>query len=697
MLVIKKLSLRNFLSVGNVVQDLDFDNQDLTLILGENLDLGGNDAGSRNGVGKTTMLQGLSYALFGSAINTIKKDNLINRTNEKNMSATIEFTVRGIDYKITRGRKPNVLKFYVNNAEQVASDDDSQGENRQTQEAIEKVLCMSSTMFQHIVGLNSYTTPFLSMKVGEQREVIEQLLGITLLSEKAEAIKELNKRTKEEIQREEYRIRGIDEANKRIAEQIEALKRRQMLWQKKYDGDLNELTDQYGKLIEIDIEAELQAHRDQTIYNEQVKKKQIFDDLKSRQVVWLNKQATDIAGLEAQYNAINSIDIEGELAAHTSLAQWNQRSKDIDELAKSIVRWGADEKRETKLVEKLKAEVAELEAHKCYACGQDFHDDNHESVLKSKRDLLQEALLQAELSNRQMIELNASLEALGELGAKPVTHYRTEAEAIRHSSEVENIRSKIVAKGEEVDPYADQLSGLQEVVLGTKPVTIYRTETEAVEHRSLVASLEAQITRKSSETDPYVEQIAEMTATGIVELDYSTIDGLNKVLKHQDYLLDLLTNKKSFVRKKIIEQNLSYLNSRLSHYLDKIGLPHRVVFQNDLSVEITELGRDLDFHNLSRGEMNRVILALSFSFRDVFENLFSPVNLLFIDELVDNGMDAVGLDNALGILKDFVRKRNKSVWMVSHKDELLSRVDSVLHVVKENGYTSFRMSDSDEE
>jgi DNA repair exonuclease SbcCD ATPase subunit len=71
------------------------------------------------------------------------------------------------------------------------------------------------------------------------------------------------------------------------------------------------------------------------------------------------------------------------------------------------------------------------------------------------------------------------------------------------------------------------------------------------------------------------------------------------------------------------------------------------------------------------------------------------VNLLFIDELVDNGMDAVGLDNALGILKDFVRKRNKSVWMVSHKDELLSRVDSVLHVVKQNGYTSFRMGDEE--
>lgn len=696
MLVIKKLSLKNFLSIGNVVQDIDFDNKDLTLILGENLDLGGNDAGSRNGVGKTTMLQGLSYALFGAAINTIKKDNLINRTNEKNMTATIEFSIRGNDYKIVRGRKPNILKFYINNTEQATADDDSQGDSRQTQEAIERVICMSSTMFQHIVGLNSYTTPFLSMKVAEQREVIEQLLGITLLSEKAEAIKELNKKTKDDIQAEEYRIRGIDEANRRIKEQIDALVRRQTLWRNKYDADLNALATQYSQLIEIDIDAELQAHRDQSIYDAEVKKKEIFDSLKSKQLAWQKKHNKELAELEVQFQAASEIDIEAEILAHGRLAEWNVKSKEIADLRKLITRCVADEAKETKLVEKLKAEIAELENHKCYACGQDFHDDNHEAVLKAKRDLLQDAALQALATNSQLIENQSALDSLGELGEQPVTHYNTEAEAVRHSSDAGNIRSKIEAKRLEVDPYAEQLSEMEEITLGTRPVTIYGTETEAIEHRSLVASLEQQITRKSQETDPYAEQIEEMSKSGIQEIDYSTIDNLNKTLKHQDYLLDLLTNKKSFVRKKIIEQNLSYLNQRLSHYLDKIGLPHRVVFQNDLSVEITELGRELDFHNLSRGEMNRVILALSFSFRDVFENLFSPINLLFIDELVDNGMDAVGLDNALGILKDLVRKRNKSVWMVSHKDELLSRVDSVLHVVKENGYTTFRMGEDEE-
>ena len=119
---------------------------------------------------------------------------------------------------------------------------------------------------------------------------------------------------------------------------------------------------------------------------------------------------------------------------------------------------------------------------------------------------------------------------------------------------------------------------------------------------------------------------------------------------------------------------------------------HSVVFQNDLSVAIQELGRELDFDNLSRGERNRLILSLSWAFRDVWESLYQPINLLFIDELIDNGLDSAGVENALGILKKMGRETNKSIWLVSHKDELIGRVSNVLTVTKENGYTSYGTS-----
>ena len=93
--------------------------------------------------------------------------------------------------------------------------------------------------------------------------------------------------------------------------------------------------------------------------------------------------------------------------------------------------------------------------------------------------------------------------------------------------------------------------------------------------------------------------------------------------------------------------------------------------------------------NLSRGECNRLILSLSWSFRDVWESLYQQINLLWIDELLDNGMDQAGVENAMAILKHMARDRGRSIWLISHRDELSGRVQSVLKVIKENGFTQF--------
>jgi DNA repair exonuclease SbcCD ATPase subunit len=686
MIRFKNLTVKNFMSVGNATQGIDFDRNDLTLVLGENLDLGGD--GSRNGTGKTTIINALSYALYGNALSNIRKDNLVNKTNGRNMLVSLDFFVNGTEYRIERGRKPNVLKFYVNNEAQAATDE-AQGENKETQEAIERILGMSHDMFKHVLALNTYTEPFLSLKANEQRTIIEQLLGITLLSERADKIKELNKSTKDAISQEEFRVRAVQEANKRIEEQIESLRRRQVLWQKKYDSDLAYLVAQYDELAKINIEAELLAHKELAVWSERKKQKDTYDSLVARQTSWQQKHDAEWQAAGRAYLDKNRINIETELSAWTELSAYNQKAKDIAELEKLIARCEADEKKENKLVEKLKAEIEELKNHKCYACGQDFHDTNHESVLAAKQKALQEAALQALSTNTQWIENTDALKALGELGIKPTTHYATEAEAIRHSSELNSLKQAMDAKEAEVNPFTEQLLDYTEVEIGTMPVTHYDTEAAAIKHSSQVNSLLTQITNKHAETDPYSEQITDMQQQALQVVSYDKINELTRIQEHQDFLLKLLTSKDSFVRKKIIEQNLSYLNQRLTHYLDRIGLPHTVKFQNDLTVSIEELGRELDFDNLSRGERNRLILSMSWAFRDVWESLYHPINLLFIDELIDNGLDTSGVENALGLLKKMSRERNKSIWLVSHRDELAGRVENILKVVKENGFTSY--------
>jgi len=569
------------MSVGNQTQAVDFDNEQLTLVLGENLDQGGDDSGSRNGTGKTTIINALSYALYGQALTNIKRNNLINKTNSKGMLVTLQFEKDNNNYRIERGRSPNIFKFYINDQETLV--DESQGDSRQTQDDVNTLLGMSHDMFKHIVALNTYTEPFLSMRVNDQRVIIEQLLGITILSEKADALKEQTRQSKDAITEETLKINAIQTANEKIETSIEGLKRTQRAWQAKHTQDQDKLA--------------------------------------------------------AAIEELEKLDIETELESHEKLANWTKHNNTILALRKELSTLEPALQRADKTVEKVTKDVAELEDATCYTCGQALHLDKKAEIAERKEtELLDAIAYQAEIAGK-VVDVMAALKEIGDINGKPTTFYENAKDAYEHRSNVDNLKQTLANKHDDVNPYTAQINELNE--------------------------------------------------TAIQKVDWGVVNELTSYKEHQEFLLKLLTNKDSFIRKKIIDQNLAYLNNRLTYYLDKIGLPHRVVFLNDLNVEITQLGQDLDFDNLSRGERNRLILGLSFAFRDVWESLYQNINLLFIDELIDSGMDTAGVENSLSILKKMARERNKNIYLISHKDELVGRVNRVLRVVKENGFTSY--------
>ena len=585
MFKLKNLTVKNFMSVGNQTQAVDFDKEHLTLVLGENVDLGGDDTGSRNGTGKTTIVNALSYAMYGQALTNIKKENLINKTNGKNMLVTVEFEKGGSKFRIERGRKPNVLKLFVNDNQLKTeeAEDDSQGDSRETQKAIEQMLEMSHTMFKHLVALNTYTEPFLSMKAAEQREVIEQLLGITQLSEKAEALKLLVKESKDAIQAETFKIEGIKAANENVQRSIDSLGIKSSAWDSKKEADIENLGRAMMRLENVDIEAELLAHTQLKVWDE---------------------NNTKIKNLNKQRATLESALIQAEKTV-------NKYVKDLSSLANKT----------------------------CHACDQQLQDHKHEEMSAAASQQLEEAQKYLDKVALDLVKIVDEVTVIGEQPHRPQTFYDTEAEALGHKNNLDG--------------------------------------------------LEKSLTAKIDEANPYQEQIEELKKTAIQEINWNGINELTRVKDHQEFLHKLLTNKDSFIRKKIIDQNLSYLNKRLSYYIDKLGLPHRVVFQNDLTVEITQLGQDLDFDNLSRGERNRLILSMSFAFRDVWEGLYQSINLLFVDELMDAGMDSAGVEAGLAVLKKMARERNKNIYLISHKDELIGRVNNVLRVIKENGFTSY--------
>lgn len=575
------------MSIGNVTQSINFSSNDLVLVLGENLDLGGND--NRNGVGKSTIVNALSYALYGSALTNIKKDNLINKSNMKHMLVTLTFEINGVNYKIERGRKPGIFKFIKDGVEKETDEDESQGEGRHTQEEIVRLIGISHDMFKHILALNTYVEPFLALRSNEQRVIIEQLLGITKLSEKAEKLKEEGKITKDEIKEEEFRIVAATEANKRIEANIKALESKSASWETSKRNRTEDLQKSILEMLGIDIETEISLHKS---------KKEVED-------------------LTAEYRSLTK-----EL---TGL------ERDVTDYTKSL----------TKLDKVLANSVEKI----CPTCNQEMDKDTHDKV-----------------HNEYVAQHLENQRKLQEKSAK-----RDEIKAL--STSVASLIPKL-------------------------PDTFYDTVDEAYSHKTMLDTLGNSLAKELESVNPFTDQIESLRRDGLQEINFDKLNQLVKLRDHQDFLLKLLTSKDSFIRKKIIDQNLTFLNHRLAHYLTDIGLPHAVKFKSDLEVEISMYGKEFDFDNLSRGERTRLILSLSWAFRDVYESMNDKINLLFIDELIDSGLDSSGVEASLAILKKMSRENKRNIFLISHRDELIGRVSNVLKVVKEGGFTSLETSDT---
>jgi len=525
----------------------------------------------------------LSYVFFGEALTNIRRDNLVNKTNEKGMLVSVKFVKNGITYTIERGRKPQIFKFYANDIEQNTESNEAQGENRETQIEINKLMGMTHAMFKNIIALNTYTQPFLSTKQAEQREIIEQLLGITLLSQKADLLKEKMKSTKTGIIEEKHKIDSRISANEKIQESVESLKIRSSAWQKQRNDDIIKFQEAIAELDKVDIRGELDAHKQLQTHKENT-------------------------------TALRSLEKEKAYHEHS--------------LTRAVTN-----------VSKAEADLEYAKDAKCPTCEQTLHDDKHQKLTEKLHITLTENKDDVTKLQSDLAKIQQGINEIGDLGQLPNTYY------------------------DSID--------------------------EAYNHKGSLKDLKRQLEQTEKKENPYAEQIEELTKKAIQKIDYTKVNEMEDLHRHQEFLYKLLTAKDSFIRTRIIEQNLTYLNQRLAYFLGKVKLPHTVVFQADLTVRIEELGRELDFDNLSRGERNRLILSLSWAFRDVWESLYQQINLLFIDELVDAGMDISGVESSMAVLKDMSRSQKKNIFLISHKDELVSRVNSVLKVVKENGFTNY--------
>lgn len=167
MIYFKKLRWKNFLSTGNVFTEIELNKHNTTLIVGE------------NGAGKSTILDALTFALFGKPFRKINKPQLLNTITQKGLSVEIEFSIGKIEYKIVRGIKPTVFEVYQNGSLLNQS-----AESKDYQDILEKqILKINYKSFCQVVVLGSATyQPFMQLTAAQRREIIEDLLDLQIFS-----------------------------------------------------------------------------------------------------------------------------------------------------------------------------------------------------------------------------------------------------------------------------------------------------------------------------------------------------------------------------------------------------------------------------------------------------------------------------------------------------------------------------------
>jgi hypothetical protein len=523
----------------------------------------------------TTIINAITYALYNKPFDSISLQKLINSTNNMRntlMEIRLSFTKGEDEFEVYRCRGEITNISLSMNGEDITYDSVSENDS-----ALQEIIGMSYELFTKIIVFSGNSTPFLQMPVSQQRQQIEELFNITLLSEKAVKLKEMIRATEGTVAVQEAVIKEQEAQVSAYERQLKDAASRVQRWEDDHVRQVQALTEQLELLSTVDMSVERECHEQATLV--------------LKQMSTLHTTKSNLA-----------------------------RDKGVIETE----------------VRKLSEELEHLLEAKCPYCLQQY--EGAEDKLTEKVGLLE--------SRQEALET-----VVGELSIVTAEH---------------DAQRKVLAE-------------LQDLMK-------FSTLAEAVRAESNAASAQQKIDDLITAENPHTEAYEQLKDQVMKAVSYTELDSLRKEVEHQQFLLKLLTDKNSFIRRKIINRTIPFLNNRLIHYTKELGLPHIVKFDDDMSCTVSEYCRELDFGNLSSGEKKRVNLSLSLAFRDVLHHLHSRVNCLFIDE-IDASLDGSGVENVFKLLKQKTRDEGLGMWIISHRPESIGRFDRTVTVRKENGFS----------
>lgn len=570
----KTLEISNFLSFGNNPSVFELDNQGTVCIEGINLDTGNN---SSNGSGKTASINALCYVLYNKPFDAITLQRLVNSTNllkTTQMCVKITFEKDGYDYEVIRTRGAEYKIAILRDGEDITP-----GKGAIECDALlVDIIGISYEVFTKTIIFSGNSPAFLQLPLFQQRNQIEELFNITILSEKAVLLKEKIKLVEQDIK--------------------------------------------VGQAVIKQQEHALELHNTNVVEAEERIRR------------WEKKRLSDIAEIEETLSIVELVDFTKEKSLHA------ERPKLKDEQFKiqaKLTPLKKDQHQLTHDIGKLLSEHDHLSDAKCPYCSQAFADAPAKLLSVDEH---------IDLGGKKLLEVDA----------------------------------KIADLSENLTAVKSRLSEVEAAIQ-------YQDLDELLESKENASQLRKKVEDLKVSVNPHIEAFEVLSTKTIIKVDYQKVDDLKKLLDHQQFLLKLLTDKNSFLRRRIINKNIPFLNNRLNYFTKALGLPHIVKFDADMSCTVSEFGRELDFGNLSAGEKKRVNTSLALAFRDVLHHIRAKTNLLMIDEL-DGALDQNGFDCVIKILKEKSRDDNLSIFVISHNPLISGRLDQTLQIVKDQGFSS---------
>lgn len=492
-------------------------------------------------------------------------------------------------------------------------------------EKIEELIGFSYNMFSQVIFFSGNSRPFLDFSVGEQRNLIEELFKVTTLSRKAQACKKRVTQTEKDIAVQKSLIEQQKKQNELHKKHLAEAKQRWESWEAQRNVDLEKLSNDIQRISEIDFDAEEAV----------------------------------LAEVETLMSSLTPIQSEIRVLTNQLEAKKKERFPKKTELA--LLEAGVA-KKQTEL-KKLKGELSHLVEAKCPYCLQKYEDAQSkiEEIKKKIENTEQEIEDDSHMITALVIEQTAFEDA---------------------------VASAVASIDQEIRTKQLEMSEIMTAVNEIKSSLTYKTLKDLTTAKSSLAVMQSRLTKLMGETNPHKSAIDSLEAEGEVVVEYDKLEALLKLQEHQQFLVKLLMDKNSFIRKNIVSKTIPFLNKRIGYYTEKLLLPHLAMFQPDMSCEISQYGRTLDHGNLSNGEKKRLNLSLCLAFRDVLTYLHSRVNVLFTDEIDGGSLDSNCIDSLISLLKHKAWDDDLGIYIISHRPEFDGRCDRNLIVRKERGFST---------